>query len=149
MEVLGAGSRVEGIKLNLGCGTRYIPGFINIDCSMSVKADLRLTLGENPLPMEEDIVSLIVSSNLLEHLTRYEGLFFLKECYRVLTPGGLFYLALPDVKRIVDIFLNGHPVMPHLKNDHDWIIRALFETQDDETIIMDIRKKLLLNFYCL
>lgn len=123
------------IQLNLGCGERYIPGFVNIDFSKSLKIDICLNLGVEPLPFEDETVSLIVSSHVLEHLTKYEGLFCLKECYRVLEPGGLFYLALPAVEKVVDIFYSGHPDVPHLKGDQEWLIRALFETQFDETTI--------------
>ena len=123
------------VKIHLGCGTRYIPGFVNIDYSAKVKTDMMLKLGEDALPFDAATVSLLVSSHLLEHLTKYEGLFFLKECYRVLKPGGLLYLALPDIAKVIDIYCNGHPEVPHLKNNQEWIIRALFETQHDETII--------------
>lgn len=87
---------VEGtkeVRLNIGAGRTYIPGFINID--ISGKADVILDIGKDKLPFENDSVDLIFSYHTLEHIPDY--LFALSEIYRVLKHGGRFLVGLPYV----------------------------------------------------
>lgn len=43
-----------------------------------------------------------MASHILEHFTKEDGRRFLKECYRILAPGGLLHIAVPDM----DVFVN-------------------------------------------
>ena len=81
------------IKLNIGAGHTYIPGFINID--ISERADLALDLNKESLPFENNSVDLVFSYHTLEHIEKY--LFALSEIYRVLKHGGVFLLGVPYV----------------------------------------------------
>jgi predicted SAM-dependent methyltransferase len=82
------------LKLNLGCGPDIKPGYVNID--LGDKADLRLDLRE-PLPFSGNSCSMVQSEHFLEHLS-YPGdaMRFLAECFRVLRPGGIFRVGVPD-----------------------------------------------------
>ena len=81
------------IKLNIGAGQTYIPGFKNID--ISDKADISLDLGKSKLPFAAHRVDLIFSYHCLEHVQNY--LFVLSEIHRVLKHGGRFLVGLPYV----------------------------------------------------
>lgn len=50
-------------------------------------------------------VSEIYSSHCLEHFPHVKTLYVLKEWSRVLKPGGVLYLAVPDFKRAIEIYL--------------------------------------------
>jgi predicted SAM-dependent methyltransferase len=50
------------------------------------------------LPFKNNTVDYIYHSHLLEHLHYDEGIKFLKECYRILKPGGLMRIVLPDLE---------------------------------------------------
>ena len=86
----------QHLRLHLGCGPKIKDGWLNIDSSF--QADITLDVRE-PLPFLENSCSIIYSEHLLEHLD-YPGQAssFLKECYRVLEPGGLFSVAVPDTQ---------------------------------------------------
>lgn len=111
-------------KINLGCGLAVLPGFENIDNSPSVflaKHPLlkRLAyrfglIGESHYrtvwPKEilwqnaarrlcyaDASVDKIYSSHFLEHVPYANALRVLGECRRVLKPGGLFRLVVPDL----------------------------------------------------
>lgn len=50
------------------------------------------------LPYHDGCVAAIYASHFLEHLTRTEGMFFLRECHRVLRRGGYLRLVVPDLE---------------------------------------------------
>ena len=81
------------MKLNIGAGQTYMPGFTNID--ISDKADVTLDLGKDKLPFDDSSVDLIFSYHTLEHVQDY--LFALSEIYRILKHGGHFLVGLPYV----------------------------------------------------
>jgi len=81
------------VKLNIGAGRTYIPGYVNID--ISPKADVTLDLSQDVLPFEDSSVDLVFSYHTLEHVDNY--LFALGEIHRVLKHGRPFLLGLPYV----------------------------------------------------
>jgi len=83
------------LKLNLGCGPNPKPGWINIDL-WHPAADLHLDLRE-PWPFPDDRMSHVYSEHVFEHFAfRNEVPRFLAECKRVLCPGGVFNVGVPD-----------------------------------------------------
>ena len=108
------------IRLNVGCGPIQPEGWVNIDNSNRAKLaanlpwlnqwlvwlkvfppteynnktspiDIRKTL-----PFDGESVSAVYCGEVLEHLIYPEGLFFLKECFRILIPGGILRVRVPD-----------------------------------------------------
>ena len=57
------------------------------------------------LPFEDGTVEVLYSSHMLEHLDQSEALLFLKEAERVLQPGGIIRLSVPDLRRHVEDYL--------------------------------------------
>jgi len=105
------------LRLNLGSGfrPRQGPGWLNID--LGDDADLRLDLRE-PLPFPDNSVAEIYSEHFVEHLNYpnqdeptswtveapgqpSEVLSFLRECRRVLAPGGVVDVVVPDAEGIL------------------------------------------------
>jgi predicted SAM-dependent methyltransferase len=90
------------MKLHLGCGSRYIPGFVHVDAYPAPHVDIvgpveRLTLADGS-------VSLIYASHVLEHFGRAEYKAVLQEWFRVLAPGGILRLAVPDFATCAAIY---------------------------------------------
>jgi predicted SAM-dependent methyltransferase/glycosyltransferase involved in cell wall biosynthesis len=90
------------VKLNVGCGTVYMDGWINIDNNIE-KLDMNVDL-RNGLPFENNSADFIFNEHFLEHLTWDEGLQAVKEFMRVLKPGGVLRIAMPDLGRSVRIY---------------------------------------------
>ena len=59
------------------------------------------------LPFEDDSISYIFASHLIEHLSIEEGIEFLKECYRILKPNGIIRLSAPDLLILSKKYLGG------------------------------------------
>jgi len=84
------------LKLHLGCGDNLKDGWVNVD--LSKNADLTLDLRER-LPFRDNSCSIVYSEQFLEHLDYPDEVkSFLKESYRVLKPGGIFSISVPDTE---------------------------------------------------
>lgn len=79
------------MKVNIGAGRTYVPGFVNVD--IVPWADVSVDLESEPLPFEDGSVQLIFSGSTLEHLSNYLGV--MAELHRVLVDGGWLLLSLP------------------------------------------------------
>lgn len=90
--------------LNLGCGLRFHPDWTNIDGramhSSVVECDLR-----KGIPYPDNSCQVVYHSHVLEHFARKDALVFLKECHRVVEPKGVMRVAVPDLERIVQGYL--------------------------------------------
>ena len=103
-------SNSSGLKLNIGCGENIKPGWVNIDLSPNV--DLALDMRRN-IPLPTGCASVIYSEHFFEHLENPPSVqTFLSEAYRVLEPGGLFSVGVPDTEWIIRDY-NGLPYKEH------------------------------------
>jgi predicted SAM-dependent methyltransferase len=88
-------------KLHFACGTVKLPGWINIDRDpvstvIDISWDIRQTL-----PLPDHCAELVFHEHFLEHLDVAEGLAFSRECHRLLMPGGVLRVAMPDLAECV------------------------------------------------
>lgn len=58
------------------------------------------------LPISSGSVDVIYSSHMLEHLDQEEAVSFLNEAKRVLRSGGIIRLAIPDIRKHVQQYIN-------------------------------------------
>jgi len=83
-------------RLNVGCGNQKKPGWIGIDKVATPATDLVRDLGRG-LPYEDSSVDEIYCDNVLEHIGPPEDfIFVLNEFYRVLKPGAVATIIVPD-----------------------------------------------------
>jgi predicted SAM-dependent methyltransferase len=91
------------MKLHLGCGTRHIPGFVHIDVAPHPHVDHVQSVDRLGF-IADGSTSLIYASHVLEHFSRQEVPRVLREWHRVLKPGGVLRLAVPDFAAVVEIY---------------------------------------------
>jgi predicted SAM-dependent methyltransferase len=102
-------------RLNVGCGTVHFDGWINIDENANLDTvDLVWDLRRG-LPVEDASCELIYCEHLLEHLTAEQGLAFLAECRRALTPSGVLRIAMPSLDVILERATSGN------WRDQEWL----------------------------
>ena len=92
----------SAIKLHLGCGQRHIPGFVHVDLLPAAHVDVIAAV--QGLPVANDSASLIYASHVLEHFDRRACRSVLAEWFRVLRPGGILRLAVPDFAACAAIY---------------------------------------------
>jgi predicted SAM-dependent methyltransferase len=114
--------RTDGtlLRLNLACGYRLKESWINVDLFAPL-ADLHLDLRRR-LPFPDNSARDIYIEHFFEHLEypnvadsmawelearerRSEALQFLSECKRVLAPGGIVDIVVPDAEGMIGVYV--------------------------------------------
>ena len=96
--------------LHLGCGTHYLPGFVNIDGNPFHKIDAWLDV-RNGLPYPSNSVDSIYSTHMFEHFYADELQGLLRECVRVLQWGAGVRLVVPNLRSAI---------VAYSESRHDW-----------------------------
>ena len=87
-------NRQDKIYLNLGCGDDIRKGWTNVDLPANPKADIHADLEDARLPFDDNTVTFINCSHVLEHINNYISL--MKEFHRILEPGGILHITVPE-----------------------------------------------------
>jgi len=93
---------IDPIRIDLGSGPVKRKGYIGID--LSPNADIQWDLRKG-LPFNDNIISVIRSDHFFEHLELREIIALLKECHRVLKPGGILDFSVPHINPYIDAYL--------------------------------------------
>lgn len=90
-------------KLHLGCGSRKLAGWLNVDL---LGSDFNVDLAKMPLPFPDNSFEVIVSQQVIEHLRlEAEMIPLLHELFRILRPGGSLWISCPDMEKICSSYV--------------------------------------------
>lgn len=122
-------------KINIGCGKTPTDSWLNFDNSPAImmanspfiyymfkkfnflnkeqikniewnkKNKILFADAKKKIPLPNDSVECIYTSHMIEHLSQEESVSFLKEALRVLEPGGILRVVVPDLKRAVNSYI--------------------------------------------
>jgi SAM-dependent methyltransferase len=87
------------MKVHIGCGRHVLDGWVNVDTQRSPKAARAPDVIGDALsiPLPDGCASEVMAIHLLEHLAAWQVPKALAEWHRLLKPGGLLVLEMPDV----------------------------------------------------
>lgn len=152
------------VKINVGCGMTPTRGWHNFDNSWSIRlackpiaVSMLRVLGilkptqlkyvdfakknkiywadaSRRLPLSNNFVDVLYSSHMLEHLDRQKTLSFLNEAKRILKPGGIIRIAVPDLRLFIDDYIKD--------KDADKFITKLHMNMDMPSSLIDKLKYL-------
>lgn len=96
------------MKLHLGCGKRYLPGYIHVDIDKHPHIDYYHDIKQLPM-IASGSVDEIYTCGTLEYFDRVTEIpMILKEWRRILKPNGLLRISVPDFEGIVKIYKKYH-----------------------------------------
>jgi predicted SAM-dependent methyltransferase len=99
-------------KLQIGAGGVDYPGWLNTDFEPGPdEVYLDLT---KPFPIPDGSIQYVFGEHVIEHLGYDKGLTMLRECYRVLSPGGKIRFATPNLLKYFALFQE--PQSPEVQN---------------------------------
>lgn len=121
----------KDLKLHLGCGTVYLPGYINIDYPLDIQSSQHAQ--QVPVDLYADITTLhympgsvaeVRLHHVFEHFDRATALRLLVEWYEWLMDGGILTIETPDFDRCIKAYLLGNTrtkarVLRHVFGSHD------------------------------
>jgi len=129
------------MRLNLGCGSITPSSWQNVDYALgariarwpiigplarglgvfSLRWDPKIYIHDltTPFPWRERSVDAIYSSHTLEHFDREAGRRFLAECRRVLRPGGVIRIVVPDLAAHIRRYARGELPAENFLEDID------------------------------
>jgi len=107
-------------KFHLGCGIIFLKNYLNIGFWTNLEQNklyanpngvvdtvlLNFDL-TNGIPASDNSLEVVYHSHMLEHLTNNEGIEFLRECNRVLQPGAIMRLLVPDLESFSKKYVEG------------------------------------------
>lgn len=85
-------------RLHIGCGPVLLSGWVNVDLLGRTHADVPLNV-RRPLPLADESVDAVYHEHLIEHLPYEQALALIRECARILRPGGVLRVGVPDFGR--------------------------------------------------
>ena len=88
------------MKLHVGCGTKKLPGWINIDAVKECQPNLVHDLSR-PLPYADLTADDLLASGVLEHFDKYMRYCVFGDWARVLKVGGLITVEVPDFDKLL------------------------------------------------
>jgi SAM-dependent methyltransferase len=123
------------VMFNIGCGVRMHRDWNNVDFSYLVRLRRHMGLAKwlhrfgvlselrwnrvpliapdvivhdlrKGIPAPDDSVDVVYHSHVLEHIDRDIAPIFLRECLRVLRPGGILRVAVPDLEKYARDYLS-------------------------------------------
>jgi SAM-dependent methyltransferase len=123
------------MRVNVGCGATPTAGWVNFDNSLAIRvaqrpallralsrvgllsgasadlaqlarsADIKFANAAARLPCGDQSVDVLYSAHMVEHLDRAEVQRFLAEARRILRPGGILRIAVPDISLQIQEYL--------------------------------------------
>lgn len=116
--------------LNVGCGSRFHPDWTNLDLVAAHPSVLAHDVRRG-IPFPENSFEVVYHSHVLEHMETSDARKFIGECVRVLKPGGVLRMAVPDLERIVRDYLAEFEAAlrgePSADRNYDWLMLELLD----------------------
>jgi predicted SAM-dependent methyltransferase len=88
--------------LHIGCGDLFLPGWLNTD-AYPRRWGVAFCDATRRFPFPEGSFDYVFSEHMIEHVPFRKAVIMLRECRRVLKPGGRLRISTPDLDKILAI----------------------------------------------
>ena len=93
------------LKINLGSGHWKLNGWVNVDLDFGSEPDVVANLAAT-LPFADGVARLMHTEDFIDQLELEQAGGFLRECHRILAPGGVLRVLTPDLQKLAHLYLN-------------------------------------------
>ena len=90
-------------KLQIGSGSTALEGWLCTDLIPGKRGVVYLDATKK-FPFKDNTFQYVFSEHMIEHVSHSQGLAMLKECFRVMKPGGCIRIATPDLKQVARLY---------------------------------------------
>jgi len=92
-------------KINLGSGHWKLEGWVNVDIDRDSQPDVCANLAGG-LPFASGVAYLMHTEDFIDQLELDRAAAFLRECHRILAPGGVLRVLTPDMRKLARLYLD-------------------------------------------
>ncbi|MGH6628604.1 MAG: class I SAM-dependent methyltransferase [Burkholderiales bacterium] len=110
-------STASPVRINLGSGPWKFDGWVNVDLDLYSRPDVCADLAAG-LPFRDASADFIHTEDFVDQLDLEHAACFLRECHRVLKPGGVIRVLTPDVEQLTRLYLHEPEKLKSLWRDH-------------------------------
>jgi predicted SAM-dependent methyltransferase len=117
----------DAVKINLGCGDRYVAGWVNVDHAGSPHRKDETVDLTGILPWKPGSITHVYAGHVLEHLTIQQALDLLERLHPLMASGGDIMVVGPDVGKAEAMvaagtfdFSGGHTLDSIKHGGHRW-----------------------------
>jgi predicted SAM-dependent methyltransferase len=105
----------QGLRLNLGCGKKTLPGYFNVDAEVHPDSRKRpdLLCDIRKLPLPDECAVEVMALHVFEHFYRWDCDDVIKEWRRLLRKDGLLVMEMPDLFKFCLNILEGKKGRKH------------------------------------
>ncbi len=110
------------MKINVGCGKRVWDGWTNVDAISHPKAPRPPEIISDALsiPLPDGCADMVMAIHVFEHFYRWESPKALAEWARLLKPGGVLIMEMPDLMKWAKNLVEGRSGKTHEDQMHMW-----------------------------
>lgn len=130
-------------RLQLGAGQHLIPGWFNTD--YFPRAEVFFLDVTKIFPVPSNSFDFIFTEHHIEHISYKDAVFMLKECYRILKPGGTIRITTPDLRNTLLNYLDDTAFKKGLLGSTESYIRSGFYNAENYIPVDDYLKAHLVN----
>jgi predicted SAM-dependent methyltransferase len=98
--------------VNFGCGPNTLRGWVNLDVARGDGIDIVWDLRQG-LPFADQSCAVLFGEHVIEHVPKDAAESLLRECHRVLQPGGVLRLSTPDAGRYLRSYAGDGEFLRH------------------------------------
>jgi len=88
-------------KLQIGGGWRLLDGWLNSDIELA--PGVFHMDATKPFPLADSAFSYVFSEHMIEHIDYADAVSMLRECHRVLRPGGVIRIVTPNLRALIEL----------------------------------------------
>ena len=104
---------MDKVAINLGSGHWKLDGWINVDIDRQSRPDVCADLSAT-LPFRDRCADLMHTEDFIDQLDIHGAARLLRECHRILRPGGVLRVLTPDLERLARLYREGQDRLKRL-----------------------------------